>query len=112
MPRAVIGAFVGASLAVSGAAFQGVFRNPLVNSGILGVSNGASFGAALAIVIWGGGMYLYGFAFIFAVLAVVLAYFAGRIYGSTPTVTLILGGVIKKKERAGNRDNLDKVCLI
>ena len=94
LPRAIIGAFVGASLAISGAAFQGVFRNPLVNSGILGVSNGASFGAALAIVIFGGGMYLYGFAFAFAVLAVVLAYFSGRIYGSTPTVTLILGGVI------------------
>ena len=42
LPRAVAAAFVGASLAVSGAAFQSVFRNPLVNSGILGVSNGAT----------------------------------------------------------------------
>ena len=41
LPRAIAGAFVGAALAVSGAAFQGVFRNPLVNSGILGVSSGA-----------------------------------------------------------------------
>ena len=49
-PRALAAAFVGAALAVSGAAFQGVFRNPLVNSGILGVSNGAGFGAALAIL--------------------------------------------------------------
>jgi iron complex transport system permease protein len=41
---------VGASLAASGAAFQGLFRNPLVSSGILGVSSGSGFGAALAIV--------------------------------------------------------------
>ncbi|MCL2817584.1 MAG: iron ABC transporter permease [Clostridiales bacterium] len=94
LPRAVMGAFVGAALAVSGAAFQGVFRNPLVNSGILGVSNGAGFGAALAIVAFGGGLYIYGFSFAFAILAVVLAYFAGRVHGSAPAITLILGGVV------------------
>lgn len=94
LPRAIAGAFVGAALAVSGAAFQGVFRNPLVNSGILGVSNGAGFGAALSIVFFSGGYYVYIFAFIFGSLAVLLSYFSGRIYGSTPTVTLILGGVV------------------
>jgi len=94
LPRALMGAFIGASLAASGAAFQGVFRNPLVNSGVLGVSNGAGFGAALAIVAFGGGLYIYSSAFFFAVLAVMLAYFAGRIYGSAPAVTLILGGVV------------------
>jgi ABC-type Fe3+-siderophore transport system, permease component len=94
LPRAVAGALVGAALACSGTAFQGVFRNPLVSSGILGVSNGAGFGACLAIVFFPGGYFIYGFAFLFGVLAVTLSYFAGRIYGTTPTVTLILGGVI------------------
>lgn len=94
LPRAVAAAFVGASLAVSGAAFQGVFRNPLVNSGILGVSNGAAFGAALAIVALGGGTYTYILAFAFAVLAVFMSSLAGRVYGSAPTVTLVLGGVV------------------
>ncbi|MDD2219169.1 MAG: iron ABC transporter permease [Desulfoplanes sp.] len=94
LPRAIAGAFVGMALAISGAAFQGVFRNPLVNSGILGVSNGAGFGAALAIVFFGGGYHTYLFAFVFGIIAVILSYFSGRIYGSTPTVTLILGGVI------------------
>lgn len=93
-PRALAAAFVGAALAVSGAAFQGVFRNPLVNSGILGVSNGAGFGAALAILLFGGGYYLYPFAFAFGLLAVVASYFSGKIYGTSPTVTLILGGVV------------------
>ncbi len=52
LPRLVMGAMVGASLAVSGAALQGLFRNPLVSSGMLGVSAGAGFGAALGIVLF------------------------------------------------------------
>ena len=94
LPRAVAAAMCGAALAVSGAAFQGVFRNPLVNSGLLGVSNGAGFGACLAIVFLGGGVYTYALAFVFALLAVVLSYFAGRVSKVTTSVTLILGGVI------------------
>ena len=94
LPRAVAAAMCGAALAVSGAAFQGVFRNPLVNSGLLGVSNGAGFGACLAIVFLGGGGYTYVLAFLFALLAVVLSYFAGSISRATTSVTLILGGVI------------------
>lgn len=94
LPRAVIGAAVGGSLAVSGAAFQGVFRNPLVNSGILGVSAGAGFGAALAILLFSSLAFTYPFAFLFGGLAVFLSYMVGRIYNTTPTVMLILGGVI------------------
>lgn len=94
LPRALIGAAVGASLAVSGAAFQGVFRNPLVNSGILGVSAGAGFGASLAILLFSSLTFTYSFAFLFGGLAVFLSYMIGRIYNTTPTVMLILGGVI------------------
>lgn len=93
-PRAIAAAFVGASLSVSGAAFQSVFRNPLVNSGILGVSSGAGFGACLAIVFFGGGVFTYGLSFICAVGAVALSYFAGRIAKSRTVITLILGGTI------------------
>lgn len=94
LPRTIAAAFVGASLAVSGAAFQSVFRNPLVNSGILGVSNGAGFGACIAIVFFGGGIFTYILSFVFAVAAVILSYFAGRISRVTTSVTMILGGVI------------------
>jgi iron complex transport system permease protein len=94
LPRAVAAAMCGAALAVSGAAFQGVFRNPLVNSGLLGVSNGAGFGACVAIIFLGGGVYTYVLAFVFALLAVVLSYFSGRVSRVTTSVTLILGGVI------------------
>lgn len=94
LPRALAAAMCGASLAVSGAAFQGVFRNPLVNSGVLGVSNGAGFGACLAIVFLGGGRATYVCAFAFALAAVALAWLAGRTGGISSPVTLVLGGVI------------------
>lgn len=94
LPRAVLGALVGASLAVSGAAFQGVFRNPLVSSSILGVSPGAGFGAALAILIFNSGFMVYLFAFGFGVFAVLLSYFIGRSYHTAPSVMLVLGGTI------------------
>jgi iron complex transport system permease protein len=95
LPRAILGAMVGASLAVSGASFQGMFRNPLVSSGILGVSSGAGFGASLAIVLFQGQpVYVYLFAFGFGLLAVFLAYLIGFTYKSTPTIMLVLGGVI------------------
>ena len=94
LPRAIAAAFVGAGLAASGAAFQGVFRNPLVNSGLLGVSSGAGFGAALAILVFGTGAATYPFAFLFGVVAVGLSYWVARIYKTVPTVMLILGGTI------------------
>ena len=95
LPRAILGALVGSSLAVSGASFQGMFRNPLVSSGILGVSSGAGFGASLAIVLFQGQFfYVYLFAFSFALLAVFLSYMIGFTYKTTPTIMLVLGGVV------------------
>ena len=94
LPRALLGALVGASLAVSGAAFQGVFRNPLVSSSILGVSPGAGFGAALAILLFNNSFMVYVFAFGFGVSAVFLSYFIGRTAKTTPAVMLVLGGTI------------------
>lgn len=94
LPRTLAAALVGAALSVSGAAYQGVFRNPLVDAGMLGVSNGAGFGAALAIVALGGGAAIYPTAFCFAILAVVLSVLAGRMAGGASNITLILGGVI------------------
>ncbi|NTU88851.1 MAG: iron ABC transporter permease [Actinobacteria bacterium] len=94
LPRALGAAFVGMALAASGTAFQSIFKNPLTDSGLLGVSNGAGFGAAFAIVFLGGGMFVYSGAFIFGVIAVVVTYWIARIYRGTPSIMLILGGVI------------------
>src|SRR5690625_4529396 len=49
LPRVLVGGLVGAALAVSGVAMQGLFRNPLVEPGFIGVSSGAAFGAVCAI---------------------------------------------------------------
>lgn len=96
LPRAFQGALVGASLSASGAAFQSVFRNPLVSSGMLGVSAGAGFGAALSIVIFGTVYLTPIFSFSFGIFAVILSYLVGRVRGgaSSSSVTLILGGSI------------------
>ncbi len=55
VPRVLLAAFAGAALAASGAALQGVFRNPLVSPQVLGISQGAAFGGAIAILlgVWG-----------------------------------------------------------
>ncbi|MEF9917633.1 MAG: iron ABC transporter permease, partial [Eubacterium sp.] len=94
LPRAFIGLLVGASLAASGAAFQGLFRNPLVSGGILGVSSGAGFGAALSILIYNSVFMTPFYAFGFGILAVMLSYFCGRIDKTSPVITMVLGGTI------------------
>ena len=94
LPRALLGALVGAALAASGATFQSLFHNPLVSPGILGVTAGAGFGAALSIVTFNSTEYTYAFAFLFGALAVIFSYVVGRIYDTTTSITLVLGGVI------------------
>lgn len=94
LPRAVLGALVGGALGVSGTALQGLFKNPLVSPGILGVSSGAGFGASVAILLFGATAAVYPFALGFGILAVFLSYLIGRTYNSAPSIMLVLGGVI------------------
>lgn len=94
LPRALAGAIVGASLAASGCAFQGLFQNPLVSQGILGVSSGASFGAALSILLFSSTLFTPAFAFVFALLAVWLSFMVARMCGEVTSLMLVLGGMI------------------
>ncbi|MFH2059256.1 MAG: iron ABC transporter permease [Pseudomonadota bacterium] len=94
LPRILLAALVGGSLAVSGAAFQGLFRNPLVSSGMLGVSSGAGFGAALALILFNDFFYVYPFSFGFGLVAVFLCFVIGRFSASSQAITMVLGGVI------------------
>lgn len=95
LPRAITGAIIGAALSASGAALQGIFKNPLVDSGMLGVSSGAGFGAVLAILLFHGlNEFTFIFAFIFGVLAVLLSIWIAKVYNRTPSIMLVLGGVI------------------
>ena len=95
LPRILLGLLVGGSLATSGATLQGMFKNPLVDAGVLGVSSGASFGAVLAIILFNNQPIITMlFAFIFGGLAVFLSYTIGSFYKSTPTMMLVLGGLV------------------
>ncbi|MCW4010371.1 MAG: iron ABC transporter permease [Candidatus Bathyarchaeota archaeon] len=94
LPRVIAALTVGASLAVTGAAFQGLFKNPLVSSYQLGVSSGAGFGAALAITLAGSTLMIQGYAFFFGIIAVLASFAMSRIYKGSSTLTLILSGII------------------
>jgi iron complex transport system permease protein len=94
LPRVVLAMFVGGSLAISGAAFQGMFRNPLVSPDILGVTAGGGFGAALAILLGGNTLAIQLSALCFGITAVALTYLIGRIYRTTPTLMLVLAGIV------------------
>ena len=93
LPRILAAILVGAALSVAGAAFQGTFKNPLVSPDILGVSAGAGFGAAVAILIIGIPLVTQLSAFIFGLVAVTLTYIIGRSIKSSPILGMVLSGM-------------------
>jgi len=93
LPRTLMGVSAGIALGLGGMTLQAVFRNPLVDTYILGVSSGVAFGAALAVAF----LPFIGIAplaLLFGLLAVFLAYYLARVNGRVSTVSLILGGII------------------
>ncbi|ADK82920.1 FecCD family ABC transporter permease [Sediminispirochaeta smaragdinae] len=94
LPRTFLAMCVGGALSISGAAFQGIFRNPLVSPDILGVSAAAGFGAALAILISGDPALVRLLAFSFGLTGVMITYFLSRVYKTTSVVMLVLSGVV------------------
>jgi len=96
-PRVVLGLLVGAMLAIAGASYQGVFRNPLADPYLLGAAAGAGLGATIVIAYDLAGDFRPDLrpiaAFVGAMLAVGVAYALGRSVGGRQTATLILAGV-------------------
>ena len=102
MPRTLLGLTVGMVLALCGVAMQGLFRNPLADPGLVGVSSGAALGAAVAIV--GGAAFgglpeafapylLSACAFVGGLLVTALVYRLGRRDGQTNVATMLLAGI-------------------
>ena len=85
---------IGAALASSGIAFQNLFNNPLVSPDLLGVSNGAAVGAALAILLNSNLWVVQGFALIGGILAVSITVLIPRLVGQGGTLILVLSGII------------------
>ena len=96
LPRVAAAAMIGAALAVSGAAYQGLFRNPMVSPDILGASTGASFGAALALLVSANRSGVQAAAFAGGVIAVLLTYASARSIGrgTNQVLLLVLCGMI------------------
>jgi iron complex transport system permease protein len=102
IPRVILAIITGSGLAISGAVIQGLFRNPLVEPGLIGISSGASFFAAIAILFEG---ILFSklqinflpiiqiSAFIGAILSVILVYILSYKEGKVTTISLILSGI-------------------
>lgn len=96
LPRILIGALVGAALAVSGVTMQGVFRNPLADPGLLGVGSGAGFGAVLAITTGIASLSLWTLpaaAFAGALGTIFLIYALSMVRGRSDTTSLVLSGM-------------------
>ena len=93
MPRVVIGGLVGAVLAVAGAGYQGVFRNPLADPYLLGVAAGAGLGATAVIGLDAGSAAIPIVAFVGGIAAVGATYVLSRTVGGRTTTSLILAGV-------------------
>lgn len=93
-PRILLVTICGAGLSLAGAAMQGVFRNPLAAPEMLGVSSGAAFGGALAILLGAPGIALAASAFGAGLLALLLVGVIARIGGGSDTTAVILAGVI------------------
>lgn len=94
LPRIIAAMLIGASLSVSGAAFQALFVNPLVSPGLLGVLAGASFGAALAMVWAKSWLLVQASTLVFGFVAVGVAVGIAKVYRIHSIIMLVLGGII------------------
>ncbi|MBU0968388.1 MAG: iron ABC transporter permease [Proteobacteria bacterium] len=94
LPRILAAAMIGASLSVAGAAFQALFINPLVSPGLLGVLAGASFGAALGMVLSKSWAMVQLSTLAFGFVAVGVALVIAKAYRINSVIMLVLGGII------------------
>lgn len=94
VPRILASVIVGGALSMSGGAYQGIFKNPLVSPDFLGVSSGACIGAAVAILLSLSSEGISVFAFVFGVAAVLITAAIPAVMGNRSNVMLVLSGII------------------
>ena len=94
MPRVLAGAMIGAGLSVAGAAYQGLFRNPLVSPDVLGASAGAGFGAAVALFMRMNYVVVSASAFVCGLTAVTVAYIISTRARRSQTLGMVLAGIM------------------
>lgn len=94
VPRVISAILVGAALAISGASYQAVFRNPLVSPDILGVSAGACVGAAAAILLNFTSWYIQIFAFVGGIISVLITVGIPQLMRKSSNIVMVLSGII------------------
>lgn len=94
LPRIILAVVVGAGLSCAGAAFQGLFSNPLATPDTLGVASGASFGAVLAMLIGGNMIGIQGMALIFGLISCLITFLIGRSSRRGSIVMIVLAGLV------------------
>lgn len=94
LPRIIGAILVGAALSLSGSAYQGIYRNPLISPDFLGVSSGACIGAAVAILLSLSSYYISIFAFIGGIIAVLITSSIPKLIKNRSNIMLILSGII------------------
>ena len=124
LPRILLACLVGAALSVVGTSFQGIFKNPMADPFVLGVSSGAALGATITMVflkeIHFFGISMVAFtAFIGAIITTFLVYNIARVGTKVPVATLLLAGIainyllssIISLMMTFNRDNIEKIVM-
>lgn len=94
LPRILMAILVGGGLAMAGAALQGIFRNPLADPQIIGVSAGAAFGGVLALLLFPSSDLVMLSAFLFGMVALGMAYWLSHVGGRSLVLMLVLAGVV------------------
>ena len=94
LPRILLAMLIGGGLAIAGAAFQGMFANPLVSPDILGVSAGAGFGASIGILLFGNGVTMQIFSLLMGIMAIGFTFLIGGFKRDMPMFMLVLAGVV------------------
>jgi len=94
LPRVLATLIIGGGLSIAGAAYQGMFKNPMVSPDILGASAGAGFGACVAMLLGMSTSYVQTFGFCGGIIAVVLATIVTKRFGRDAILGLVLGGIM------------------
>ena len=94
LPRILLAMLIGGGLSIAGAAFQGMFANPLVSPDILGVSAGAGFGASIGILLFGNSFTMQIMALVMGMLAIGFTFLIGGVKRDMPIFMLVLAGVV------------------
>lgn len=94
LPRILMAMIVGGGLAMAGAALQGIFRNPLADPQIVGVSAGAAFGGVLALLLFPSSVLVMLSAFLFGMIALSVVYWFSHAGGRSLVLMLVLAGVV------------------